>query len=84
MVVIFFRYFLYLSKHSDPRYIDKAMAAAESRQCLDLHAQSKVHLDRAKKKEEEETEMRRQQERERVAFRQKQMEEQVSRAKNMF
>uniref|UniRef100_A0A915HWT5 RNA polymerase-associated protein CTR9-like protein n=1 Tax=Romanomermis culicivorax TaxID=13658 RepID=A0A915HWT5_ROMCU len=73
------RYFSHLSKHGDPRYIDRQMASMESRQCGDLHAQSKFHVERSKKKEIEENELRRKQEMERVALRQQQLEEQQMR-----
>ncbi|KAK3600789.1 hypothetical protein CHS0354_009223 [Potamilus streckersoni] len=66
------RYFTYLSQHGDRMKFDLAQAAAEARQCSDLLSQASYHVNRARKIDEEEQELRKRQEEEREAIRQRQ------------
>lgn len=72
------KYFQYLSVNGDKNKYDLHACAAEAQQCQDLLSQAQYHVARARKVDEEEKLMRRKQEEERLAFRQKQMEAQVS------
>ena len=56
---------------------DLNQAASEARQCSDLLSQAQYHVERARKIDEAEREMRKRQEEEREAIRQKLKAEQV-------
>lgn len=71
------RYFNQLSTHGDRMKFDLNQAASEARQCSDLLSQAQYHVERARKIDEAEREMRKRHEEEREAIRQKQKAEQV-------
>lgn len=72
------KYFQYLCVNGDKNKYDLHLCAHEAQQCQDLLSQAQYHVARARKVDEEERMMRKKQEEERLAFRQKQLEEQVS------
>lgn len=77
MVILFVRYFQYLSVHGDRMRYDVTLAEVEAKQCQDLLSQAQYHVARARKMDNDEREMRRKQEEEREALRIKQIEEQT-------
>lgn len=74
----FFRYFEFLAKNGDPRYVDQKLSFVEKNQCKDLLSQAQNFVQRAQKKDEEEKLLRQKQEEERKALRFKQEEEKVN------
>ncbi|KAL1452731.1 hypothetical protein WDU94_006935 [Cyamophila willieti] len=73
------KYFQYLSVHGDRLSYDVNLAGQEARQCQDLLSQAQYHVERARRLDEVEQQIRRRQEEDRRNFKLRQAEEEKRR-----